>query len=82
MHQLLARKDVTTGHLPPAVIAEIVDRREEFPHQDHPGIPAPLRQDDVGRPPGKPPYQKKGEKVRPEEAQERASGITPTSVCL
>ena len=30
MRQLLARKDVTTGHLPPAVIAEVVDRREEF----------------------------------------------------
>ena len=62
--------DLLRGHLPPAVVTEVVDRREELPHQDHPGITAPLRQDDVGRPPGKRSNQGKGEDILPEETQE------------
>src|SRR4030042_3394780 len=46
-----------------AVVAEVVDRREELPHQDHPGVPATFCQDDVRRPPGKRPDQGKGEEV-------------------
>lgn len=58
------------GHLTPAIVAEVVDSREEFPHQDHPGVPAPLRQDNVRGPPGKCAGQERGKKLGPQEAQE------------